>query len=507
MQPALVMPPDLIIYILKRAASAEQWGARQALFDTKQASSEASLQTPPRGRCSCKRTRCLSVFVYSTSVRIADVWAQHATQRHQRVPCGSWKITLAVGRLHTPAHAQDKQAGAQCYATKTLGLRRQRYQLGHVSNWHGFAKRASSEAAALQQPLAQNGFNHISCHTNYLCHRSQPLQHGKRQAMQNKEIHKICSATGAAVQQLAVRLTTSNRAASAWQRQLRQQMAVLAAVALLAVARTSLAAALLAVARTSLATALLTAAHTPPAAALLTVACMPPAAGLLAVAHMPPAVALLAGAMTAQPNSFDGHYFNEIVDGTGRRGWFGSDRNLAVAGAPTEELVTLFAADHQLFLDLWCGQYMEMSLLGVDPAPAGFSIDDGWFADADPPRGPGGPRNGGPGGGAGGGRPRDGNDRPGGDGGPGGGGGVGPGGDGGPGGGGDPGGGGGDDGSGGRGDGVRRGGGGGGGGIGDGGAGAGGGDDNGDGGGGGGDGGNGNGGGGQGLRRQPMLRA
>lgn len=44
------------------------------------------------------------------------------------------------------------------------------------------------------------------------------------------------------------------------------------------------------------------------------------------------------GPMTANNNHFDGHYFNEIVYGAGRGGWFDSDRTLAtsapVAGLP-----------------------------------------------------------------------------------------------------------------------------------------------------------------------------
>jgi len=44
------------------------------------------------------------------------------------------------------------------------------------------------------------------------------------------------------------------------------------------------------------------------------------------------------GPLTAAPNSFDGHYYNEVVDNTGRRGWFSSDQTLADNGAPTVSL-------------------------------------------------------------------------------------------------------------------------------------------------------------------------
>ncbi len=44
------------------------------------------------------------------------------------------------------------------------------------------------------------------------------------------------------------------------------------------------------------------------------------------------------GPLTAAPTSFDGHYYNEVVDNTGRRGWFNSDTTLAANGSPTVSL-------------------------------------------------------------------------------------------------------------------------------------------------------------------------
>eukprot|EP00798_Chlamydomonas_sp_ICE-L_P011847 gene11847-14952_t len=87
------------------------------------------------------------------------------------------------------------------------------------------------------------------------------------------------------------------------------------------------------------------------------------------------------GPLTAAPNSFDGHYYNEVVDNTGRRGWFSSDQTLADNGAPTATLMTTFARDHGAFLDAWCPHYRESSLLGVDPVANGFSLNDGWTPD------------------------------------------------------------------------------------------------------------------------------
>ena len=45
------------------------------------------------------------------------------------------------------------------------------------------------------------------------------------------------------------------------------------------------------------------------------------------------------GPLTAAPNSFDGHYYTEVVTQTGRRGWFDSDRHLNDQGAPTAPLM------------------------------------------------------------------------------------------------------------------------------------------------------------------------
>eukprot|EP00798_Chlamydomonas_sp_ICE-L_P018619 gene18619-25134_t len=84
------------------------------------------------------------------------------------------------------------------------------------------------------------------------------------------------------------------------------------------------------------------------------------------------------GPLTAAPNSFDGHFYNEVVDNTGRRGWFDSDDTLADNGAPTATLMTTFARDHGAFLDAWCPHYRESSLLGVDPVANGFILNDGW---------------------------------------------------------------------------------------------------------------------------------
>nr|UBZ25213.1 L-ascorbate peroxidase [Chlamydomonas sp. UWO 241] len=87
------------------------------------------------------------------------------------------------------------------------------------------------------------------------------------------------------------------------------------------------------------------------------------------------------GPLTANDNSFDGHYYTEVVDNTGRRGWFDSDRalNNANTSPSTATLVRAFAADRQLFLNAWCAQYQEMSLLGVDTSVAGFAVTDGWL--------------------------------------------------------------------------------------------------------------------------------
>jgi hypothetical protein len=111
------------------------------------------------------------------------------------------------------------------------------------------------------------------------------------------------------------------------------------------------------------------------------------------------------GPLTRNNDRFDGHYYTEVVERTGRNGWFDSDRALNNDNAATAPLMRAFSADHQAFLNAWCDQYAEMSLLGVDLAPAGFSVLDGWLATADPAVNP--PNNNNPGNG-GGGRGRDG---------------------------------------------------------------------------------------------------
>ncbi|GAX81810.1 hypothetical protein CEUSTIGMA_g9238.t1 [Chlamydomonas eustigma] len=86
------------------------------------------------------------------------------------------------------------------------------------------------------------------------------------------------------------------------------------------------------------------------------------------------------GPMTANPTSFDGHYYTEVVQQVGRRGWFSSDNNLNANGAVTASLMQNYSASHSSFLSSWCAQYQEMSLLGVDPTTvAGYSINDGWL--------------------------------------------------------------------------------------------------------------------------------
>ena len=73
-----------------------------------------------------------------------------------------------------------------------------------------------------------------------------------------------------------------------------------------------------------------------------------------------------------------------MVQQTGRRGWFASDRNLNAPGAPTASLMQTYSANHGAFLADWCASYQEMSLLGVDPAPAGKTFLDGWAANVVP---------------------------------------------------------------------------------------------------------------------------
>lgn len=82
---------------------------------------------------------------------------------------------------------------------------------------------------------------------------------------------------------------------------------------------------------------------------------------------------------------FDGHYYREVVDQTGKRGWFSSDNNIARPGTPTVNLMTTYARNSTAFLTSWCKHYREASLLGVDTVRvAGLSIDDGWDPNAAP---------------------------------------------------------------------------------------------------------------------------
>lgn len=63
-------------------------------------------------------------------------------------------------------------------------------------------------------------------------------------------------------------------------------------------------------------------------------------------------------------------------------GWFFVDRSLAAAGSPTQDLTFEYANNHSDWLHDWCGKAQELSLLGVDPAPAGFTVQDGWVPPA-----------------------------------------------------------------------------------------------------------------------------
>ncbi|CAL5220019.1 g1965 [Coccomyxa viridis] len=85
------------------------------------------------------------------------------------------------------------------------------------------------------------------------------------------------------------------------------------------------------------------------------------------------------GPMTAQPNVFDNHYFKEIYNQNGRAGYLYSDRNLAAINASTLDYVKEYANDDDAFFRDWVPQFQEMSLLGVDPKPAGFNITSGFL--------------------------------------------------------------------------------------------------------------------------------
>lgn len=85
--------------------------------------------------------------------------------------------------------------------------------------------------------------------------------------------------------------------------------------------------------------------------------------------------------MTSTPSTFDNHYFREVVVPTGRLGWFFSDRTLmdpTISPDAVRDLMITYANSNEAFMTAWCRQYRELSLLGVDPTPAGFGINDGW---------------------------------------------------------------------------------------------------------------------------------
>ena len=82
--------------------------------------------------------------------------------------------------------------------------------------------------------------------------------------------------------------------------------------------------------------------------------------------------------LTAAPQSFDGHYYAEVVNQTGRKGWFSSDRALNAKGATTAALMQYYAANPSAFLGAWCSSWQEASLLGVDVSVAGFTVNSGW---------------------------------------------------------------------------------------------------------------------------------
>ena len=69
---------------------------------------------------------------------------------------------------------------------------------------------------------------------------------------------------------------------------------------------------------------------------------------------------------------------NQVVNQTGKRGWFNSDRSLNSNGAATASLMQQFAVNPSAFLAAWCTSWQESSLLGVDTTAAGFTFLDGW---------------------------------------------------------------------------------------------------------------------------------
>eukprot|EP00798_Chlamydomonas_sp_ICE-L_P020831 gene20831-27662_t len=86
------------------------------------------------------------------------------------------------------------------------------------------------------------------------------------------------------------------------------------------------------------------------------------------------------GPFTVGSKNFDGHYYNEVVDQTGREGWLASDRTLADGDNPTVPLMATFARNHSAFLEAWCPHYREMSLLGVNVSAVetDLRITSGW---------------------------------------------------------------------------------------------------------------------------------
>eukprot|EP00955_Chlamydomonas_euryale_P075297 362274-Chlamydomonas_euryale.AAC.8 len=86
------------------------------------------------------------------------------------------------------------------------------------------------------------------------------------------------------------------------------------------------------------------------------------------------------GAMTAQPAMFDNGYYIELVTGAGNGGWFKSDQAFVEEGSRTLSLMQRFAQNNQDFINEWCPQAQEMSLLGIDTHAAGYALLDGWKA-------------------------------------------------------------------------------------------------------------------------------
>ncbi|CAL8464779.1 g4314 [Coccomyxa elongata] len=88
------------------------------------------------------------------------------------------------------------------------------------------------------------------------------------------------------------------------------------------------------------------------------------------------------GPMTAQPNLFDNHYYRELYtfDVTGRGGYLYSDRALVTPSNTTSlALVKMYVENQTAFFNDWVTQFQEMGLIGVDTAPAGFGIHDGFL--------------------------------------------------------------------------------------------------------------------------------